>query len=622
MVVRILNILIVIICLNKNTEAQNPTKEYFKLTNKADSLYKAKDYKKSALAYSLAFNANKGKGSLDDRYKAACSWARAGVSDSAFANLFKVANYGNYINQNYNLQGDRDLLSLHKDARWNSLIELAKQNKIKTESYSPLIKKLDSIYYDDQINRQKMEQTKKKYGSSSKQVKELWKIINEKDSINLLKVTAIIDQHGWLGPEFIGQRANTTLFLVIQHSDQKTQEKYLPIMREAALNGRAEPSALALLEDRVALGQGKKQIYGSQIITDNKTGKDIIAPIEDESNVNIRRAKVGLPPLEVYAKLFGIKYKPIGNSAQKSHTNSGTGGTDTKIIQTKIPFKKQKNADAEFAIEIHDSIYGPTNVSYGHGNILEYNADNFINEGHSAWFKFSFDRDTVLTLDIVPENGKDDYDFLLFKCESTDCLPDLKKGKKAPERVCYSFNASKNSSTGLSEYAIETRVGAGAGPSYVPALKVKKGEIYYLMVDYATDYVYRGVEPKGFTIYFYNYWPKKKPIVLKDVQFNNNKSVLLKSSFEALDKLVEEMKKDKRMNIEIIGHSDNSGDEEKNVVLSEKRAMAVYDYLVSKGIKDNRILTKGVGSSKPIADNNTSEGRQKNRRVEFKIIMR
>jgi hypothetical protein len=66
---------------------------------------------------------------------------------------------------------------------------------------------------------------------------------------------------------------------------------------------------LALLEDRVALGKGKKQIYGSQIHRDQKTGKYIVAPIEDEPNVNKRRAEVGLEPLQDYVKHWDIDYK-------------------------------------------------------------------------------------------------------------------------------------------------------------------------------------------------------------------------------------------------------------------------------------------------------------------------
>ena len=137
-----------------------------------------------------------------------------------------------------------------------------------------------------------------------------WKIINKIDSINLIQIEKIINEFGWLGKDIIGTKGNATLFLVIQHSNQKTLEKYLPVMRDAVKNGKAYPSDLALLEDRVALGQGKKQIYGSQIITDDKTKKPTIAPIENEEEVDKRRAEVGLEPLAEYVSRWGIKYEP------------------------------------------------------------------------------------------------------------------------------------------------------------------------------------------------------------------------------------------------------------------------------------------------------------------------
>ena len=81
------------------------------------------------------------------------------------------------------------------------------------------------------------------------------------------------------------------------------------MMREAVKNQKARPEQLALLEDRVALAQGKKQIYGSQIDQDPKSGKYSVAPIEDEPNVNKRRAAVGLGPLEEYVRHWDIEYK-------------------------------------------------------------------------------------------------------------------------------------------------------------------------------------------------------------------------------------------------------------------------------------------------------------------------
>jgi uncharacterized protein DUF6624 len=88
--------------------------------------------------------------------------------------------------------------------------------------------------------------------------------------------------------------------MVVQHSDQKTQEKYLPIIREAVRNGNAKATSLALLEDRVALHQGKKQIYGSQVSWNMKTNTSFVAPLIDPDNVDKRRAAVGLQPLKDY----------------------------------------------------------------------------------------------------------------------------------------------------------------------------------------------------------------------------------------------------------------------------------------------------------------------------------
>lgn len=79
------------------------------------------------------------------------------------------------------------------------------------------------------------------------------------------------------------------------------------------------------------------------------------------------------------------------------------------------------------------------------------------------------------------------------------------------------------------------------------------------------------------------------------------------------------MKKNPELAININGHTDNVGDENSNLSLSEGRAKAVFDYLISKGINKKRLTYKGYGSSKPIADNNSDEGKQLNRRVEIEI---
>jgi hypothetical protein len=97
-----------------------------------------------------------------------------------------------------------------------------------------------------------------------------------------------------------------TLFLVIQHSPIEIQQKYLPMMREAVKNNNAQPSSLALLEDRVALRTGKRQIYGSQINRNQETGEFYVSPIENPEKVDERRAEVGLGNLQEYISNWNI----------------------------------------------------------------------------------------------------------------------------------------------------------------------------------------------------------------------------------------------------------------------------------------------------------------------------
>lgn len=171
--------------------------------------------------------------------------------------------------------------------------------------YHAIEARLDSVYDEDQSDRKKLDDPFIK--RSSRRIDSLWKVIGEKDDVHQTKVKEVLDHYGWLGIDDIGEKANTTLWLIIQHADSLTQVTYLPMMRQAVQQGKAKSDQLALLEDRVLTGQGKPQIYGSQVKA-LKTGKYEFFPIGDERNVNKRRAAVGLEPLEVYARNFGIDY--------------------------------------------------------------------------------------------------------------------------------------------------------------------------------------------------------------------------------------------------------------------------------------------------------------------------
>jgi OOP family OmpA-OmpF porin len=108
-------------------------------------------------------------------------------------------------------------------------------------------------------------------------------------------------------------------------------------------------------------------------------------------------------------------------------------------------------------------------------------------------------------------------------------------------------------------------------------------------------------------------------VALKNIFFENGKSYILPESFSELNKLAQYLIRNPSMEVQINGHSDNSGSRLKNQKLSEQRAREVFEYLIKKGTQ-NKMYFKGYGSSLPIASNETDEGKAKNRRVEFEII--
>jgi pimeloyl-ACP methyl ester carboxylesterase len=109
---------------------QSIPQKYSVLIRKADSLYQVKDYKSSALAFSVAFNPPDAKITMNHRYNAACSYALANNADSAFFHLNYITSLMNYTNYGH-IKSDPDLKSLYTDRRWKPLIELVKANKEK-----------------------------------------------------------------------------------------------------------------------------------------------------------------------------------------------------------------------------------------------------------------------------------------------------------------------------------------------------------------------------------------------------------------------------------------------------------------------------------------------------------
>lgn len=129
----------------------------------------------------------------------------------------------------------------------------------------------------------------------------------QNDAFNLSKIERILNNYGWPHPDTIGEAGSETILLVLQHSHISIQRKYLPMVRKAVIDGKLSGKSWVFLEDRVSLANTGKQLYGTQVETNQNTGEYFISPIIDERNINIRRKKIGLESIETYA--WGINYK-------------------------------------------------------------------------------------------------------------------------------------------------------------------------------------------------------------------------------------------------------------------------------------------------------------------------
>jgi OOP family OmpA-OmpF porin len=112
---------------------------------------------------------------------------------------------------------------------------------------------------------------------------------------------------------------------------------------------------------------------------------------------------------------------------------------------------------------------------------------------------------------------------------------------------------------------------------------------------------------------------KRIDIAAKNIYFATGSAKLLATSNKSLNAVAAILTTDANLKIDVNGYTDNKGQPEKNLALSQNRAKAVYDYLAKKGIAESRLKSAGFGDTSPIADNKTAMGRSKNRRVELKL---
>ena len=133
--------------------------------------------------------------------------------------------------------------------------------------------------------------------------------MNQTDADNLAFVEALVDEHGWPRPSLIAVDGVDAAWFIVQHSNLEVQERMLPMVEAAYRAGELEGQKYALLLDRVLVGRGEPQVYGSQPDV-AEDGTFVVPKTVDDATLDARRAEVGLPPIAEYMTTLSEVYRP------------------------------------------------------------------------------------------------------------------------------------------------------------------------------------------------------------------------------------------------------------------------------------------------------------------------
>jgi outer membrane protein OmpA-like peptidoglycan-associated protein len=385
-----------------------------------------------------------------------------------------------------------------------------------------------------------------------------------------------------------------------------------------------------------------------------------------------------------------------------------------------------EHADCRNAIEIFDTVYGPTTAPVGGGEVVEFDSHSsdlysFEMEHNTVWYTFQVYRNCDLLIDITPLSVDDDYDFILFKWQGDQTCELIRRGDLKPVRSCISRNdPGIGSRTGLSYEATDSFIHSGPGSSYARALPVQKGERYVLVLDNVypngeghtirlkyrncrdlepekveepsnylnltirdastfalvkgeitlTDRTWRQgdegsriwrdtarlvvrldqqttyqvtVKAPGYFQFteevrtgsaFQTYRMTAnllrieagKSVSFSNIMFSGGSDKLLRESYPVLDNIAETLLDQEDIEIEIVGHVNDplnarsSSSPAHNQSLSERRALAVYNYLIRKGVSSRRLSWSGKSNKEMVYPYAATEAEMHaNRRVELII---
>lgn len=252
--------------------AQKNCKDYVNYVTQRESLYNNKDFSKITNLYEKVLTHKRviKKFRISDYYYAASAYALTNQKDQAFTSINQLLESFHYTDDYF--LTDTDFDNLKADPRWKTVTETIKKNikedQKTAKNYKEIIPKLEAIYHADTTDR--MSITGEFHNKSEEEKREILRGVEKRDYERVAEVSSILDQYGWLPKSVIGKDASSALFLAIQHSDQKYMGKYLKLLKKTALQGKASLGNYATMLDRYRLMKGKKQIFATQVVSEDR----------------------------------------------------------------------------------------------------------------------------------------------------------------------------------------------------------------------------------------------------------------------------------------------------------------------------------------------------------------
>ncbi len=261
----------------------------------ATDAYRRKDFAGAAERYLRIIDAGTKWPTVP--YNAACCFARLARSDEAFKYLELAVQMG--WSDAEHIKGDSDFESIHSDKRWDEIVRLCEgqQEKSRESIANPEL-------YAELMKRMKTDQDAR----LAKPPNVIQMTLIDRDNTAWMK--NVIEKHGWPGYAMVGREGAQAAWLLVQHADRDPdfQRRCLELLKQAHKKEDASADHVAYLTDRVLVAEGKPQVYGTQFHAVN--GKQQPFPIENEAEVDQRRAAMGLEPIAVYAEQIRSQYGP------------------------------------------------------------------------------------------------------------------------------------------------------------------------------------------------------------------------------------------------------------------------------------------------------------------------